>query len=54
MMIDCNGINIAPTIPKKIIGESRKVSFAKANPAKELTIKIIKIAPAHTIVELIN
>ena len=53
-MIDCNGINIAPTIPKKKMGERRNVSFANAKPAKELTAKIIKIAPAQTIVEFIN
>jgi hypothetical protein len=52
IIIECNGINIAPTIPRKKYGVPLKVNFARPNPAKVLKIKIIEIAPKQTRIEL--
>jgi hypothetical protein len=54
MMIDCNGINIAPTIPRKKIGVVLDRIFAIAKPAMVATTRIIEIAPAQTRVEFNN
>ena len=54
MIIDCNGISIAPTIPKNRIGVALDLILAIANPAIVETRRIIEIAPAHTKVEFSN
>ncbi len=47
-MIDCNGINMAPTMPRKKIGVVLDRILAIAKPAIVATTRIIEIAPAQT------
>ena len=51
-MIDCKGINMAPTIPTKKSAENFERNFERAKPAIVLTVRIIRIAPRQTTVEL--
>ena len=48
--MDCNGMSIAPTIPKKNSGDALERIFASEKPANVLTARMMEIEAAQTIV----
>ena len=53
-MMDCNGMSIAPTMPKKNSGDALERIFASEKPANVLTARMMEIEAAQTIVEFNN